>query len=128
MLNITSYWTNENESLTKILLCIYERAKIKGLVIPSADVGVEQYRVGGSAKWYCTLENSLAVSYKIKYLLKFLLLEKFHEQRSLADYSPWGHKESDQTEQLSTHACNTFRYFPSKSKHICLHKPLYTNV
>ena len=24
-------------------------------------------------------------------------------QRSLADYSPWGHKESDRTEQLSTH-------------------------
>ena len=55
-------------------------------------------------------------------------MEKFHEQRSLADYSPWGHKESDHTEQLSTHACNTFRYFPSKSKHICLHEPLYTNV
>ena len=25
-----------------------------------------------------------------------------HGQRSLADYSPWGHKESDTTEQLST--------------------------
>ena len=24
-------------------------------------------------------------------------------QRSLAGYSPWGHKESDMTEQLSTH-------------------------
>ena len=23
---------------------------------------------------------------------------KSHEQRSLADYSPWGHKESDTTE------------------------------
>ena len=28
---------------------------------------------------------------------------KFHGQRSLADYSPWGRKESDTTEQLSTH-------------------------
>ena len=27
---------------------------------------------------------------------------KFHGQRSLADYSPWGCKESDTTEQLST--------------------------
>ena len=26
------------------------------------------------------------------------LLGKFHEQRSLAGYSPWGHKESDTTE------------------------------
>ena len=28
---------------------------------------------------------------------------KFHGQRSLAGYSPWGHKESDTTEQLSMH-------------------------
>ena len=27
-----------------------------------------------------------------------------HGQRSLMDYSPWGHKGSDTTEQLSTHA------------------------
>ena len=26
-----------------------------------------------------------------------------HEQRNLVGYSPWGHKESDMTEQLSTH-------------------------
>ena len=25
-----------------------------------------------------------------------------HGQRNLAGYSPWGHKESDKTEQLST--------------------------
>ena len=29
-------------------------------------------------------------------------LENPHGQRSLADYSPWGLKESDMTEQLST--------------------------
>ena len=29
-------------------------------------------------------------------------LENPHGQRSLAGYSPWGHKESDTTEQLST--------------------------
>ena len=28
---------------------------------------------------------------------------KFHGQRSLAGYSPWGHKESDTTEQTHTH-------------------------
>ena len=28
---------------------------------------------------------------------------KFHGQRSLAGYSPWGCKQSDTTEQLSTH-------------------------
>ena len=30
---------------------------------------------------------------------------EFHEQRSLAGYSPWGCKELDMTEWLSTHAC-----------------------
>ena len=30
-----------------------------------------------------------------------LLPRKFHGQRSLAGYSPWGHKESDKTEQLT---------------------------
>ena len=27
-----------------------------------------------------------------------------HGQRTLAGYSPWGHKESDMTERLSTHS------------------------
>lgn len=31
-----------------------------------------------------------------------------HEQRSLAGYSPWGHKELDPTEQLSTHTKHTY--------------------
>ena len=31
------------------------------------------------------------------------LAGKFHGQRSLAGYSPWVHKESNTTEQLSTH-------------------------
>ena len=34
----------------------------------------------------------------------------FHGQRSLADHNPWGHKESDTTEQLSTmNNSNNFR-------------------
>ena len=32
------------------------------------------------------------------------LPEKFHGQRSLVGCSPWGHKESNMTEQLSTHS------------------------
>ena len=34
--------------------------------------------------------------------LQYFLPEKFHGQRSLAGYSPWGCKESDTTEQPST--------------------------
>ena len=33
--------------------------------------------------------------------LQYSCLEKTHGQRNLASYSPWGHKESDMTKQLS---------------------------
>ena len=32
-----------------------------------------------------------------------ILAGKFQGQRGLVDYSPWGYKESDTTEQRSTH-------------------------
>ena len=35
--------------------------------------------------------------------LQYSCLENSNGQRSLVDYSPWGHKESDMTEQLCTH-------------------------
>ena len=34
-------------------------------------------------------------------LIQVLLPEESHEQRSLAGYSPWGHKELDMTERLT---------------------------
>ena len=42
------------------------------------------------------------------YGLQLTLPGESHEQRSLAGYSPWGLKESDKTEQLSTHAHKQF--------------------
>ena len=33
--------------------------------------------------------------------LQYSCLENPHGQRSLVDFSPWGHKELDMTEQLS---------------------------
>ena len=35
--------------------------------------------------------------------LQYPCLENSHGQRNLVGYNPWGHKESDITEQLSTH-------------------------
>ena len=35
--------------------------------------------------------------------LQYSCLENPHGPRSLAGYSPWGHKESDRTKQLSTY-------------------------
>ena len=39
--------------------------------------------------------------------LQYSCLENPHGQRSLVGYSPWGHKESDPTEGLSTHILHT---------------------
>ena len=36
------------------------------------------------------------------YPLQYSCLEYPYEQRSLASYSPWGHKELDMTERVST--------------------------
>ena len=38
-----------------------------------------------------------------------LLLGEFHRQRSLAGYSPWGHKESDMTEQLTLSVYTSYK-------------------
>ena len=35
--------------------------------------------------------------------LQYSYLENPHGQRSLGGHSPWGHKELDMTERLSTH-------------------------
>ena len=35
--------------------------------------------------------------------LQYSVPGKFHGQRSVVSYSPWGHKEPYMTEQLSTH-------------------------
>ena len=43
-----------------------------------------------------------------------LLPGKSHGQRSLAGYHPWGHKESDTTEQMSMHT-HTHTHMPSHS-------------
>ena len=37
--------------------------------------------------------------------LQYSCLENPYGQRSLVGYSPWGHKESDTTERLSSHIC-----------------------
>ena len=47
------------------------------------------------------LEKEIATHSRVGFQAIFLP-GKFHGQRSLADYSSWGGKESDTTEQLST--------------------------
>ena len=48
-------------------------------------------------RWRRSLEEEMASHSSI-------LPGKSHEQRSLAGYSPWDHKESDMTEQLNNNS------------------------
>ena len=49
-----------------------------------------------SLDWEDALEEEMATH-------SCILPGKSHGQRNLEGHSPWGHKESDMTEQLSTH-------------------------
>ena len=51
--------------------------------------------------------------------LQYSCLENPHGQRSLAGYSPWGHKELDVTEQLSTAQHNLSLCHPTSSPTSC---------
>ena len=54
--------------------------------------------------WKDPLEKVMAIL-----SLQYSLPGEFYGQRSLVSYSPWGHKESDMTEQL-THKYTKFNY------------------
>ena len=45
-----------------------------------------------------------------------LLPREFHGQWSLADYSPWGHKELDTTEELTHSLFSHLKYLTSNHK------------
>ena len=63
------------------------------------------------------------------YPLQYSCLENPHGQRNLADCSPWGCKESDMTERLSTQDKETIQ-FPStdeRSKKWCMYRHIHTH-
>ena len=82
---------------------------VKNLPASAGDVKRHRFdfwvgKIPWSRKWQPTL---------------VFLPEKFHGQRNLVDYSPWGHKKWDTTEWLST-AQHKHRKILS-SLHLCMH-------
>ena len=61
--------------------------------------------------------------------LQYSFLDKSHRQRSLVGYSPWDHKQSDTTEQLSMHAHTHRQSCPGShihgESHCTLLEPLF---
>ena len=59
--------------------------------------------VGHQSVWIRTYSKRLILSQPPQWQpISVLLPGESHEQRSLVGCSPWGHKESDMTEQLGT--------------------------
>ena len=50
-----------------------------------------------------TLDQEEPLEWEMATHSSILAWKKFHGQRSLAGYSPWGHRELDMTEQRNTH-------------------------
>ena len=75
--------------------------------------GLPRWHSGKQSTCRCRIQKSLGFDpwvRKIPWRRKWqptpvFLPGESHAQRNLADYSPWGCKESAMTEQLSTHAC-----------------------
>ena len=68
---------------------------------------------GGLEKWFWGACSAFPSIWSRKWQPAPVFLPgKFHGQRSLVGYSPWGHKESDLTEQLSTVNYNSPHTFP----------------
>ena len=82
-----------------------------------------QVRIKSILTLYCTLLvcNSI-MTFKSTYITlrrkwkptPVLLPGKFHGQRSLVGYGPWGCKESDPTERLHSLTRITLKYFIAK--------------
>ena len=67
---------------------------------PGSSFGKESTWVDSQETWVWFLGRSPGEGNS--YPLLYFCLENPQGQRSLVGYSPWGHKESDRTEQLST--------------------------
>ena len=59
---------------------------------------------------------------------QYSCLENPHGQRSLVGYSPWGHKESDMTEQLSTHIHTHRCIHTQENVHTTTYTSIYTDT
>ena len=84
----------------KLLFNISIERYIKILGFPGSSAGKESTCNAGDLSSIPGLGRSSGEGHGNS--LQYSCLENPYGQRSLAGYSPWGHKESDMPEQLST--------------------------
>ena len=103
LIKVSCHWVQwslklNGESTKKVLF-----VSLKGF--PGGSDGKESACSVGDMVWSLGWEDPLEGGHG--YLLHYSCLEKPHGQRSLAGYSPRGHKGSDMTEWLSFFHCVT---------------------
>ena len=85
----------------------------KGLILrPYPSEGLPRWPSGKESTWQCRRHRFEPQVGKILWSRAWqptpvFLPGESHGQRILADYSPWNHRESDRTEQLSMHPVQT---------------------
>ena len=85
---------------------VIRRVGVRSSSFPGGSVGKNPPANAGNSGLIPESETSLGGGHGNPF--QYSCLENPHGQRSLAGYSPWGRKESDTTEQLSTaHLQNT---------------------
>ena len=62
-----------------------------------------------ATSWTAACQASLSINMCVCIYIYVFLPGEFYGQKSLADYSPWGHKQWDMTEQVTHHVKGTFK-------------------
>ena len=93
----------ESEEKLKSLLKVKEESEKVGLKL---NIQKTKIKPSGPPRWQCRRSRFNTWVGKIPWRREWLPTPVFlpgesHGQSSLAGYSPWGHKESDMTEQLT---------------------------
>ena len=92
------YWIIRHCSWTLHVLIDYPPSQLQGF---PGDAVVKEYACQCKRHGFNPWVRKILWSRKLQ-PTPVSLTGKFHEQRSLVGYSPWGHKESDTTEQVNT--------------------------
>ena len=116
------YSNLENQKDTDDYSCQYQMRRRKGGELHwliwahlSACLGLPRWHSGRESACQCRRCKRCGfdpwvgkIPWRRKWQLTAVLPGKFHGQRNLAGYSPWGCTESDMTEQLSMHRGTQF--------------------
>ena len=86
--------------------------------LPNCRLGLPRWHSGKESVCQCRRRKRHSFNPWVREMTTHssVLAGKFHGQRSLAGYSPWGHRKVDTTEHTHTHTDNCKFSLPRKTK------------